>query len=397
MGNDKMTNTTRYWIWLSLCLGFASPKLKRVLSLYNNIKDLYDGGEAELKFCGIFTDNEISKLLKTDLSEVDEIIAKCNALGYDILDISENSYPHSLLSIEDPPAVLYVHGKIPDVDNLDTVSIIGTRKATLYGIRTAFELGANLSSEGFVVVSGGALGIDCAAHRGVLQSDGITVCVLGCGIDYDYLRENKAMRTHIAEKGAVISEYPPGTSPSPRNFPQRNRIISGLSQGLVVVEAPKASGSMITVNLALSQNKDVFSVMGNVDSPYSEGTNILIKDGAIPVTSFEDVLEFYRGVNERLNAKRKFSDDVIKAVPTKLHSSSDFNKVTNAPVPTHKDSNLLNDEERKVYYVLGLEPMHIDAIAETTGIPVHKILRILSTLEMNDFIVNTEGRNYAIK
>ncbi len=397
MGNDKMTDSTRYWIWLSQGIGFASPKPKRLLSLYNNIKELYDGGEMQLRYCGIFTENEISKLLRTDLTVVDEIISKCNALGYDILDISEDAYPQSLLSIDDPPAALYVHGKMPDIDELDTVSIVGTRKATLYGIRTAFELGANLSSEGFVIVSGGALGIDCAAHRGVLQSDGITVCVLGCGIDYDYLRENKAMRTQIASNGAVISEYPPGTSPSARNFPQRNRIISGLSQGLIVVEAPKASGSMITVSLALSQNKDVFSVMGNVDSPYSEGTNALIKDGAIPVTSFGDVLEFYRGVNNKTNAKRRFSDDVIKTVPSKLHSSSDLNKNINSPVPTHRESDNLTDDERKVYYLLGLDPMHIDVIAETSGIPVYKILRILSTLEMNDLIVNTEGRNYAIK
>ncbi len=392
-----MNDLTRYWIWLAQGVGYASPKPKRILSLYSNIKELYDGGEMQLRYCGIFTDNEIIKLSNTDLSAADEIISKCNMLGYDVLDISEDAYPQALLNIEDPPAVLFVHGKMPDMDNSDSVSVIGTRKATLYGIRTAFELGANLSSEGFVVVSGGALGIDCAAHRGVLQSDGVTVCVLGCGIDYDYLKENKAMRVQIASKGAVISEYPPGTSPSARNFPQRNRIISGLSQGLIVVEAPKASGSMITVNLALSQNKDVFSVMGNVDSPYSEGTNSLIKDGAIPVTSYEDVIEFYRGVSNKSNKKQHFSDDLIKTVPSKLHSSSVLNENINSPVPTHKESNSLTDEERQVYYILGLEPMHIDTIAETSGIPVYKILRILSTLEMNDLIVNTEGRNYAIK
>ena len=390
-----MNELTRYWIWLAHGIGFASPKAKRILSLYNNIKELYDGGEMQLRYCGIFTDNEIAKLCNTHISAADEIINKCDKLGYDILDISEDAYPRSLLCIEDPPAVLYVHGKMPDTDNLDTISVIGTRKATLYGIRTAFELGANLSSEGFVVVSGGALGIDCAAHRGVLQSDGITVCVLGCGIDFDYLRENKAMRTQIASKGAVISEYPPGTSASARNFPQRNRIISGLSQGLIVVEAPKASGSMITVNLALSQNKDVFSVMGNVDSPYSEGTNALIKDGAIPVTSYKDVIEFYRGVSNKSDNKHHFPDDIIKSVPSKLHNSSVLSK--NIPVPTHKDSDSLTDEERQVYYILGLEPMHIDTIAETSGIPIYKVLRILSVLEMNDLIVNTEGRNYAIK
>ena len=306
-----MTDRNRYWIWLVAGVGYSSPKPRCISSLYKDIKTLYDGGEAELRFCGIFTEGEISRLLKTPLSVADNIIARCKELGYSISDISETSYPQKLRNIDDPPAVMYIDGTLPDMDNLTGISVIGTRKATVYGVRTAFELGANLSKQGFVVISGGALGIDCAAHRGVLQSEGITVCVLGCGINYDYLRENKSMRVQIAQRGAVVSEYPPDTPAASRNFPQRNRIISGLCNGLVVVEAPKASGSMITVGCALSQSRDVFSVMGNVDSPYSEGTNVLIKEGAIPVTSYKDIVEYYRGVDDKKEEAFEYNSEVI--------------------------------------------------------------------------------------
>lgn len=391
-----MTDRTPYWIWLASGVGFCSPKPKRVSKLYSDIKELYDGGENELRFCGIFTEGEISRLLKTPLSFAENIIAECKDKGFEVLDITEQKYPEKLREIENPPAVLYVQGKMPDVDTLNCVSVIGTRKATVYGIRTAFELGASLSKSNFVVISGGALGIDCAAHRGVLQADGVTVCVLGCGIDYDYLRENKGMRQQITKKGAVISEYPPKSSASAKNFPQRNRIISALSEGLVVVEAPKASGTMITVNCALSQNKDIFSVMGNIDSPYSEGTNALIKDGAIPVTSYKDILEHYRGVDNTDNQEH-FSAEIIDSVPTKLHTRVDATATDNQPVATHKSDVNLSDDERNVYYLLSLEPTHVDSIAEKSGLPIHKVTRILSSLEMNGYVENLGCRNYSIK
>ncbi len=397
MGNGKMTDNTRYWIWLTQAIGYCNAKLKHLCSVYPHIKTLYEGGETEFRLCGIFTESEISRLLKTDLSVADSIISRCNDLGYTILDIEDEEYPECLSEIDTAPAVIYVQGTLPDFDNINAVSIVGTRKATVYGVRTAFELGANLSREGFVVVSGGALGIDCAAHRGVLQQGGVTVCVLGCGIDYEYLRENKGMRQAITENGAVISEYPPGTSASSRNFPQRNRIISALSKGLIVVEAPKGSGSMITVGYALTQGKDIFAVMGNVDSPYSEGSNALIKDGAVPVTSYRDVAEYYLGVGFDQKPAQKFSQEVIASVPTKLRTAVDSTKSDNSPLPIHNPDVVLSDEEKSVYFNIGVEPIHVDKIAESTKLPVHKILRIISVLEISDLIRDVGGRNYVIK
>lgn len=392
-----MTDKTKYYIWLSLGIGFASRKSTQIYSAYENeMEQLYEGGERELRYYGIFSEQEIERLLHTDISAAEKIINNCKELGYEILDISESKYPHNLRSIEDAPLVLYVDGKMPPLDKIYSVSIIGTRKATVYGIRTAFELGANLSKKGICVVSGGALGIDCAAHRGVLHVAGRTVCVLGCGLDVDYLRENKAMRKQITEKGAVISEYPPGTPVSAHNFPQRNRIISGLTYGTVVVEAPLRSGSMITVNFALEQCRDVFAVMGNIDSPYSEGTNALIKEGAIPVTSYKDIAEYYLDVDDRPDKPVDIPTEAVLAVPNKLKTPVDTTKTDNTPVPVHKENLTLSDEEKTVYYLIGQEPIHVDKIAEMSALPTHKVLRIISSLEIRDLIKNIEGRNYVL-
>lgn len=291
-----MNKSTLYYIWLTQGIGYCTTKVKYVFELYPDIEMLYKGGEQELRLCGIFTENEISKLAKIRLADAENVLRRCDELNFKAIDISMKEYPQCLRGISDAPGVIYVSGELPDFEKLDTVSVVGTRKATAYGVRTAFSLGANLAKAGFVVVSGGALGIDCAAHKGVLEQNGIAVCVLGCGIDYDYLLENKALRKCISKTGALVSEYPPGFPPAAHNFPQRNRIISALSKGVIVVEAPLKSGSMITVDFALKQGRDVFAVMGNVDSPYSKGANQLIKEGAVPVTNWQDVAEFYRGL-----------------------------------------------------------------------------------------------------
>lgn len=391
-----MTSNTKYYVWLSLALGFGSPKIKRLHSIYKDISQFYNGAEFEMRFCGIFTENEINKLLTTRLEVAESIIEHCKVRSYDILDISESRYPDCLREIEDPPAVLYINGNLPDFDNDLSVSVIGTRKATVYGIRTAYELSANLSKRGFIIVSGGALGIDCSAHRGALQSDAKTVCVLGCGLDCDYLRENKAMRTEISKKGAVISEYPPTESASPKNFPQRNRIISALSRGIVVVEAPIKSGTMITVNCALSQNKDIFAVMGNIDSPYSAGSNLLIKDGAIPVTGYKDISEYYLGVSDD-SPDFRATENEVQEIPGKNRNRIDTTKTENKLVPVHRHDADLSEDEKEVYYSLSAESKHIDMIIGESTLPAHRILRIISSLEIKGLIVNTDGRNYAIK
>ncbi len=390
-----MNKSTLYYIWLTQGIGYCTTKVKYIYGLYPDIELLYKGSEQELRLCGIFTEKEISKLMSTKLSDAEEILNKCQELGYKVYDISMPEYPQRLRDISDAPAVIYVKGTLPDFENSDSVSIVGTRRATVYGIRTSLSLGANLSKTGFIVVSGGALGIDCAAHRGVLQEKGTAVCVLGCGIDYDYLLENKDLRNAVAATGALVSEYPPGTSAVSHNFPQRNRIISALSNGVIVVEAPKKSGSMITVDFALKQGKDVFAVMGNVDSPYSAGSNQLIKEGAVPITGWQDVAEFYRGVIDYNPADEAKTENSVKTIPSKNKDITAHSE--NKPVPVHKNVTDLSEEERKIYLSLTDTPVHIDVIAENTGLPPYVVIRAVSSLELKDLIVNTSGRLYAIK
>lgn len=388
-----MNKSTLYYIWLTQGIGYCTTKVKYIYSLYPDIELLYKGGEQELRFCGIFTEKEIAKLMKTKLADAENILRRCEELKIKAYDISMDEYPQRLREISDAPAVIYVSGELPDFESFDSVSIVGTRRATVYGIRTALSLGANLSKIGFVVVSGGALGIDCAAHRGVLQEKGKAVCVLGCGIDYDYLLENKELRNAISITGALVSEYPPGSPAVSHNFPQRNRIISALSNGVIVVEAPKKSGSMITVDFALKQGKDVFAVMGNVDSPYSAGSNQLIKEGAVPITCWQDVCEFYRGVTD--SEPEIITEEVVKAIPSKNKDITAHSE--NKPVPVHKNTDALSEEERKVYLSISSEPVHIDVIAEKSGLPPYVVIRAVSSLEIKDLIVNTSGRLYAIK
>ena len=388
-----MNKSTLYYIWLTQGIGYCTTKVKYIYSLYPDIELLYKGGEQELRFCGIFTEKEIAKLMKTKLADAENILRRCEELKIKAYDISMDEYPQRLREISDAPAVIYVSGELPDFESFDSVSIVGTRRATVYGIRTALSLGANLSKIGFVVVSGGALGIDCAAHRGVLKEKGKAVCVLGCGIDYDYLLENKELRNAISITGALVSEYPPGSPAVSHNFPQRNRIISALSNGVIVVEAPKKSGSMITVDFALKQGKDVFAVMGNVDSPYSAGSNQLIKEGAVPITCWQDVCEFYRGVTD--SEPEIITEEVVKTIPSKNKDITAHSE--NKPVPVHKNTDALSEEERKVYLSISSEPVHIDVIAEKSGLPPYVVIRAVSSLEIKDLIVNTSGRLYAIK
>ena len=388
-----MNKSTLYYIWLTQGIGYCTTKVKYIYGLYPDIELLYKGGEQELRLCGIFTEKEIAKLIKTKLSVAENILRRCEELNFKVYDITMDEYPQRLREIPDAPAVIYVSGELPDFESVDSVSIVGTRRATVYGIRTALSLGANLSKIGFVVVSGGALGIDCAAHRGVLQEKGKAVCVLGCGIDFDYLLENKELRNAIALTGALVSEYPPGSAAASHNFPQRNRIISALSKGVIVVEAPKKSGSMITVDFALKQGKDVFAVMGNVDSPYSAGSNQLIKEGAVPITCWQDVCEYYRGVID--SEPEAITEEVVKTIPSKNKDITAHSE--NKPVPVHKNTDSLSEDERKVYLSVTSDPQHIDAIAEKCGLPPYVVIRAISSLELKDLIQNTSGRLYAIK
>jgi len=368
-----MTNSAKYYIWLTLALGFSGPKPKAIHSLYNSIEEFYNGGEAEWRLSGVLNNKDISALASTKLSDALEVISSCNRLGITVITYDDPNYPGMLMEIADPPAVLYVKGRIPDFVNNLSIAMVGTRNATAYGKKTSHIISASLAKLGVIIVSGGAVGIDSLSHTGALEAGGITVCVLGCGIDFPYLTGQLSLRQEISRTGAVISEYPPGYPPGKYTFPERNRIISGLSRGVVVVEAGVKSGSLITARLAAEQGRDVFAVMGNITSPYSQGTNALIKDGAVPVTDYTDVINYYPSFRVAADP-----DDIIDEIPR------------------HRTNIDLSPEADKVYRAIGADPIHIDTIASSCGLPVSIVLQAITELELEDLIKAEKGRMYQL-
>lgn len=274
-------------------------------------------------------------------------------------------YPNLLKQLPYPPPILYYRGNLDKLAN-PSIAIVGSRRATFYGKEVACNLAEELADNGVSIVSGMALGIDTAAHMGTLKKDGYTVAVLGCGLDHCYPSENRELMEQISTDGAVVSEFPLDTPPLPRHFPQRNRIISGITLGTVVVEATAKSGSLITANYALEQNREVFAVPGNIGSPYSRGCHRLIKEGAHLVESAADIFaELYLGniYEEQLSLD--------------LGSSPD-----------------LTATEQKLLSLLSYQPVHVDNIIRTSGSNAAEVITDLLSLELKKLIRQTPGKYF---
>ncbi|MCQ2430595.1 MAG: DNA-processing protein DprA [Clostridia bacterium] len=279
-------------IWFSLRVGIANREFTFVLEQYENTYQVFTADEAELEKlpCG---EGLKRALGDKDLTEACRIMEYCDKYGVGLLFYQDAGYPASLRAIPDPPVMLYWQGQLPDFAHLLCISVVGTRKMSEYGKRMAYKIGYELAAADTVVISGMALGIDSVATAGALRAGGRTVAVLGSGIDITYPPAHTGLRQVIQKHGAVITEFPPATRPEPRNFPIRNRIISGLSQGTVIVEADLKSGALITAKTALVQGRNIFAVPGNVGDENTSGTNQLIRDGAIVALDARDILQNY--------------------------------------------------------------------------------------------------------
>ena len=283
-----------------------------------------------------------------------------------VLSLTDKDYPTNLKYIYDPPSTLYVEGKIIPEDNI-AIAIVGSRRATHYGLQNAQKLAYELAAKGISIISGLARGVDSAAHRGALRAGGRTIAVLGSGLNVIYPRENKALAREIAQNGAVISEFPEDTPPFKENFPRRNRIISGLSLGVVVVEAAKRSGALITANCALEQGREVFALPGKIDSFTSQGTHNLIKDGAKLVESSEDIIEELEPLMAEYVRQAK-SESKAKVAPN------------------------LPQEEREIYSCLTSEPVDIDEIMQKVALPYGRLLTSLLKLEHKKLVKELPGK-----
>ncbi|NQU95878.1 MAG: DNA-protecting protein DprA [Candidatus Omnitrophica bacterium] len=286
------------------------------------------------------------------------------------ISISDNEYPAGLRNIFIPPEELFVNGEIlPRDDN--AIAIVGTRRATRYGLEEAKKLSYDLALKGITIVSGMASGIDTAAHKGALAAGGRTIAVLGSGHDYIYPLENKKLYDEITRNGAVVTEHPGNTRPFPQNFPRRNRIISGLSKGVVVVEAPQKSGALITANFALEQGKEVFAMPGNINSTRSDGTNALIKEGAKLLASANDILEELKYV-----------------MPVSAEPAPDRNHDKELSLKN------LSSDEKTIFGILDYKPKSRDEILETIDLPVQELSKALLGLELKKLIKALPGENF---
>lgn len=295
-----------------------------------------------------------------------ELLKKSDAR---LVTFTDEEYPKSLFEIPDPPPFLYVRGKLDALSG--TVAIVGSRRATSYGLMSAKRFSEALAAFGFTIISGGARGIDTAAHRGALASNGNTIAVLGCGIDKTYPPENEKLFSEISGNGALISECPFGTMPLAENFPRRNRIISGLSRGVLVVEAAEKSGSLITAQYALEQGRDVFAVPGSILSSASRGCNRLIKQGAKLVDCVEDILEEFTGFLESGTGSRTSRTDTPRSFS-------------------------LSPREAAVYELLARTPLHIDDIIIQSELTAGEVSSMLLTLELKGAVNALPGGHFAV-
>ena len=401
--------------------------------MYHDISDLLKGGEREWFFCGVMSREEMKRLGSADnATQAQAIINRCTELGHSILTIDDPAYPRCLTDLYAPPAVLYIDGALPDFENSLSLGVVGTRSASRYGLANSYKFAYALAKYDTIIVSGGALGVDCASHRGALAAGGVTVCVRGCGINSRYLRDNIGMRQAIAQNGAVISEYPPDEEPRKYYFPARNRLISALSNGLLVIEAGAKSGSLITVDASLELGRDVFALMGN-NSAVNLGSNRLIKEGAAyPVTDFMDILAYYnqkaeynaltadfdsmlcdinaipvkgdpeengRQIADKLYKKKAEDKPEKQKAEPKLKNQAkktDGQPAEKAETPAPSKPELTGDAKRIVEY-LSAEPVHIDTLADGVQLPVSRVLSTLTLLEMQGYVRALQGRKFVLK
>lgn len=398
-------NEEIYWIWLLKCFGSAAA-IDDIIQYFGSARGLYEAGSTEWRLSGLLTAKQIAALSKWSPSQSGDVLKACRENGWKILTPQSIYYPQRLRELRNFPPVLFLQGDKEVLLRDVKLSIVGTRRASGYGLRVARLLAGALSEAGAVVVSGGALGIDSAAHAGALHARGKTVAVLGCGLGTDYLRENAVLRKEISKNGALISEFLPFSPASRTTFPLRNRIISALSLGTVVVEAGEKSGSLITARLALEQGRDVFAVPGDIISSAFTGANKLIRDGAKPVFTPLDILEEYvYTYPEEINTAKAdctFGEMLRRAEQTQIvrdtaHAPQHGHVRNSVPKhslrPTVPLPEAATDAAKTVYAALG-EARHIDEISEGTGLPVSVCLGALTELELYGCVLLTEGKKY---
>jgi len=365
-----MAEDVFYWLALSLTPGVGSILIKRLLDRFKTPEAVFQAPLDELLGIEGFGEKVAREIRKGPAEKVvKRELSLLKGVGGKIITLKDDAYPRRLKEIYDPPALLYARGELQKEDEL-AISIVGSRKTSPYGRWITERISQDLARHGVTIVSGMARGIDSVSHLGAISGGGRTIAVLGCGVDVIYPSENRSLFSRIIEHGAVLSEFPMGSPPEGGHFPKRNRIISGLSIGVVVVQASAESGSLITASYALEQGREIFAVPGNVGAEGSRGTHQLIKDGAKLVESSEDILE------EILPQWRTERETTQKAEGPERDLSA---------------------EEKRLFEFLGESPLHIDALIRESQFDAGKVSSLLLNLELKGLVSQWPGKCFSKK
>lgn len=371
-----------HWIWLSLRGHLGAKGAERLLAAFGSPEAVFEADRTSLLQSGCVSSAMLPALLDKSLDEAQRIVSDCTKKHIHILTLHDEAYPSSLRAVDDPPTVLYMLGSLPALEERPAIGIVGARSASAYGISAAESIGKGFAQGGGIVVSGLAKGIDAAATRGALSASDNVIAVLGCGVDRIYPRENADLYRALCERGCILSEYPPQTAPLPANFPPRNRIISGLSDGVLIVEAASKSGSLITAERALVQNRDIFAVPGNIGIACHEGSNRLLQQGAYPVLSAQDILnayEFRYPQLEQVQTKREIPIDID--IPD--------NYIDLKEIPQD-----LPEEGRAVMLALGTDTLQMDELIAASGLSASAALCAVTLLEVKGLVQRLAGNRF---
>ncbi len=359
------------WLAVHRAAGIGATTFLKLLSVFGPPQEILEASYTQLADCGL-SKNSIESLLSPDWAQIEKDCAWLEANQAHVITLADAAYPELLKEISDPPPLLFVLGD-KTLLSTEQLAMVGSRNPTPMGLQTAADFAQTLAEVGWTISSGLALGIDAASHQGALDAmNGHTIAVIGTGIDRVYPARNRDLAHQIAQKGAIISEFPLGTAPVPGNFPRRNRIISGMSRGVFVVEAALRSGSLITAKQALEQGREVFALPGSIHNPLARGCHSLIRQGAKLVETAEHIYE-----------------ELIEILPYRPNI-----KGNSQPERANQDVRTLDKDYQTVLTHVGFEPTAVDTVVEQSGLTADAVCSMLLVLELQGYIVSTQGGHY---
>lgn len=394
-----------HWIWFSQLSGLQTRQKITLLERFRDPEEIYNASS----FAFAELDIDFQKLEDKDLSRAQAVLDQCSRGRIGILTYTDSAYPSRLRNVEDPPLVLYYKGMLPDWESVPPIGVVGTRKASVYGLQIAKKLGAEIACGGGLLISGGAAGIDAEAMAGAMEAGYPAVAVLGCGVDVVFPKSNEALFEKTQKMGCLLSEYPPETPAYSWNFPRRNRIISGISCGLLVVEAPLRSGALITARYAWDQGRDVFVVPGNITADTCAGSNQLLQDRAIPVFTGWDVLKEYTDLYPGKLSRKEVAlprQKVAQTIemPAQKKSSRPKSDKNSVDIPEKSNYSVLENttasltqEEKELLRLIPVQPVGVDEVIAAAKLPAQKVLSMLTILALKGVIQNHPGKRVSLR